>query len=175
MKARALLVGLGLCLLLGQALLQTILPPPVRPDLLLVYALVLGLRAGSSFSLVLAFLAGFAVDALSGAPPGLYALLRGTACAATRAVDGALYLRAGGPWAVYVGAYVVVDLLLLGLCLAWFAPEGAPPWSSLILRAPGVVVSTALFALPVLALFRRIESESSRDAGLGMLAGSPRP
>ena len=175
MKARALLVGLGLCLLLGQALLQTLLPQAVLPDLLLVYALALGLRAGSSYSLALAFLAGFVVDALSGAPPGLYALLRGTACAATRAVDGALYLRAGGPWAVYVAGYVVVDLLLLGLCLAWFAPEGAPSWGSLVLRAPGVAVASALFSIPIGALFRRIERESSREPGLGVLAGSPRP
>ena len=174
MKARALLVGLGLGLLLGQALLQTVVPQALLPDLLLVYALALGLRAGSSYSLTLAFLAGFAVDALSGAPPGLYALLRGTACAATRAVDGALYLRAGGPWAVYVAAYAVADLLLLGLCLAWFAPEGAPPWSGLILRAPGVAVATALLAIPILSLFRRIEGESSRDAGLDLLAGSSR-
>ena len=172
MKERALLVAVGLALLLAQAVVQGVLPAAFRPDLVLVYALALGLRAGSSFGLVLAFGAGFAVDALSGAPLGLFALLRGTACVATRLFDGALYLRAPGPWAIFVAAYAVADLALMGVCLHWFAPEAALPWADLVLRAPGTALASAIAAAPFLALFRRLDSEGGREGGLGLIASS---
>jgi rod shape-determining protein MreD len=173
-KDRALLVALGLVLLLGQALLQGILPPWIRPDLLLVFALALGLRERATFGLLLAFLAGFAVDALSGAPLGLFALLRGTACAATRALDGALYLRAPAPWAVFVAAYAAADLLLMGLCLYWFLPGSTLPWTALLLRMPGVAFTSALVAPALFVLTRRLDSERAREGGMGLLVSSPR-
>ena len=174
MRERALLVALGLAVLLGQALLQGMLPPFIRPDLLLVFALVLGLREGATFGLLLAFLAGFAVDALSGAPLGLFALLRGTACAATRALDGALYLRAAAPWAVFVAAYAAVDLLLMGLCLYWFLPGSTLPWTTLLLRMPGVAFTSALVAPVLFVLARRLDGERAREGGTGLLVSSLR-
>ena len=173
MKERALLVALGLLLLLGQALLQGILPAWIRPDLLLVFALALGLRQGATFGLLLAFLSGFAVDVLSGAPLGLFALLRGTACAATRALDGALYLRAAAPWAVFVAAYAAADLLLMGLCLYWFLPGSTLPWITLLLRMPGVALTSALVAPALFVLALRLDSERSREGRTVLLASSP--
>lgn len=153
--------GAALVLLLAQALAVSALPGAVRPDLMLVFALALGLRGGGSGPLILAFGAGFALDALSNAPLGLFALLRGTACALTRVLDRALYLRSPGPWTVYVTAYTLADAVLMGLCLHWLAPEAAVPWSTLALRAPGVVIATAITAAPLLLLLRRLDIEGS--------------
>ena len=169
MKAAAKLLGTGMVLLLAQALLIAALPPVIRPDLILIFALAMGLRASSSYGLMLAFAFGFAVDALSGAPLGLFALLRGTACAATRMLDGALYLRAPAPWAVFVAGYAVADTLAMGLCLQWFAPDAALAWGTLAARIPGVALVTAIVAAPLLGLFRRLDPEPGREGAFGFV------
>ena len=174
MKTGSWIVATGLGVLALQALVTGTVPDVLRPDLMLVFTLGLGLHTGGSFGLVLAFLCGFAVDALSGAPLGLFALLRGTACATTRALDGALYLRAGGPWAVFVIGYTLADLALMGLLLRWLAPEAALAWGDLALRAPGTALATGLVAAPLLALLRRIDVDSARDSW-GLMSPGPRP
>ena len=164
------LVGVGIALLLAQALVRMILPAFVQPDLVLVYALAMGLRGGGLQGLLLAFGAGFVADVLSGSPPGLFALLCGTACAATRLLDRALYLRAAAPWATYVGIYALVNYALCGLALKSFAPAAALPWELLAARAPGSAVLTALCAAPLLGLFRRLLVEADRDGSWPVLA-----
>ena len=131
MSALLRLVGVGIALLLAQALARLVLPAVAQPDLVLVYALALGLRGGGLQGLLLAFGAGFVEDVLSGSPPGLFALLCGTACAATRLLDRALYLRAAGPWATYVGVYALLNFALCGFALRMFAPAAALPWDLL--------------------------------------------
>jgi cell shape-determining protein MreD len=158
-------------LLLGlQQLLVSALPEAARPDLLLVLALGLGLRARPISSLLLAFGLGLAVDVLSAAPGGTYALLRGTACAATRLADQILYLRAAMPWATYVAAYQGVDLLLLGLLELLLFPEASVDWAVLLARAPGAILTTGLAALPLAAWFQRWGITSSADGTRGALA-----
>ena len=168
--ALAKLVGIGLALLLGQVLARLILPPEIRPDLILIFALAMGLRGGGIQGLFLAFGAGFVLDALSASPLGLFALLCGTACAATRLFDKALYLRAAGPWATYVGVYVLVNWLLLGSAQRLVAASSVSEWSDLLLRAPGTALATALAAAPLLSVFRRLLSESERDGAWPVLA-----
>lgn len=170
MSALAKLVGIGLALLLGQVLAGLILPIEIRPDLILIFALAMGLRGGGVQGLILAFGAGFVLDALSGSPLGLFALLCGTACAATRLFDKALYLRAAGPWAAYVGCYALTNWALLGVAQRLFAPDGASEWADLLVRAPGTAIATALAAAPLLSMFRRLLSESERDGAWPVLA-----
>ena len=170
MNALAKLVGIGLALLLGQILARQLLPQLVQPDLILIFALAMGLRGGGLQGLILAFAAGFVLDVLSVSPLGLYALLCGTACAATRLFDKALYLRAAGPWATYVGVYVVVNWVLLGAAQRLFAPEGISDWSELLMRAPGTAVATAIASAPLLSVFRRLLSESDSEAAWPVLA-----
>ncbi len=170
MSALAKLVGIGLALLLGQILARQLLPQAIQPDLILIFALAMGLRGGGLQGLILAFGAGFVLDVLSASPLGLYSLLCGTACAATRLFDKALYLRAAGPWATYVGVYVVVDWVLLGVAQRLFAPEGVSGWTELLVRAPGTAVATAVVAAPLLSVFRRLLSESESDGAWPVLA-----
>ncbi len=170
MSALAKLVGIGLALLLGQVVARMLLPAAIQPDLILVFALAMGLRGGGLQGLVLAFGAGFVLDVLSASPLGLYSLLCGTACAATRLFDKALYLRAAGPWAIYVGVYVVANWILLGVAQRLFAPDAISDWAGLVLRAPGTALATALAAAPLLSVFRRLLSETDSEAAWPVLA-----
>ena len=170
MSALLRLLGVGLALLLAQALARLALPTVIQPDLVLVYALALGLRGGGVQGLVLAFGAGFVEDVLSASPPGLFALLCGTACTTTRLLDRALYLRAAAPWGGYVAAYTLANFALFGAAQRMFAPESALPWSELLVRAPGAAVTTALCAAPLLHVFRRLLVEVDRDGNWPVLA-----
>jgi rod shape-determining protein MreD len=172
MKGVARLAGVGLALVLGQVFLSAMLPPQVRPDLLLVFALAMGLRSGGTRGLFLAFALGFVADVLSGSPLGLFALLRGTACALTRVLDRALYLRAPLPWTAYVAGYTLLDGILMGLALRVFLPESAIGWGTILGRMPGEIVLTALVAAPLLLLFLRLDVDTEPDgrrSGLGLI------
>jgi len=163
------LIGVGICLLLGQTLAQH-LPEWLRPDLVLIFALAMGLRLRGTGALILAFTFGLIFDLGSGALPGLYAFLRGTACAATRLFDRALYLRAPVPWAIYVLAYTVIDALLMCAVVGFFVPGSTLTWESILTSLPGMAIFTALLAAPLLGVFQRLDPESSPQAAWGLLA-----
>jgi rod shape-determining protein MreD len=164
-SSRFRLLGLAVLLLALQQLVAGILPDSFRPDLLLVLALALGLHSGATRSLLLAFGLGFAVDLLSGSPTGTYALLRGTACAATRLADRTLYLRSPLPWAAYSAVYQGVDLLLLGAISALLLPQASADWARLLVRAPGAMAATGLVALPLAILMQRWGLWPTSNAG----------
>jgi len=167
------LLGVGLGLLLLQALAWH-LPETLRPDLILIFALAMGLRLRGTGALILAFAFGFVVDLGSGALPGLYAFLRGTACAATRLFDRALYLRAPVPWAIYVLAYSVIDAMLMGVVVRFFVPTSTLTWEVILTRLPGMAILTAIVAAPLLGVFRRLDPEASPQAAWGLLARGSR-
>jgi rod shape-determining protein MreD len=167
---RLLAIAIGISLV--QAIALQVFPEKYfYPDLVLVFALAMGLRSEGVSGLVLAFGIGFLVDVgiTTGGQPGLYALLRGTACGLTRIFDRALYLRGGLPWALYVAGYVVLDSLLLGLVTNTWRTTGALEWADILKRTPGVALATAVFAAPLLRLFRRIDPTSGSDTGWGLL------
>ena len=165
MKPRAKLLGTALALLLAQQLSNLITPEWARPDLVLAFALALGLRERATEALVLAFVAGFAVDALSAAPLGLHALLRGTACVATRFADRALYLRAPLPWAIYACAYVVLDAALLVGLMRAFSAEAGVALAAVALYVPGAALAMALVAAPLYLWMERIGGGLDAEAG----------
>jgi rod shape-determining protein MreD len=167
------LLALGVALLAGQALVVRLLPEAFRPDLVLVFALAMGVRRNSAtLALGLAFGFGFAFDVLTGSPGGLYALLRGTACVATRALDRALYLRAPVPWGLYAAGWTLADWTLMALVLRILRPEALPTWGEALLRAPGSALATALAAALLLGVFRRIEMAEERDTSWSVLSPS---
>jgi rod shape-determining protein MreD len=174
MSALLRFVGVALALLLAQQLAVVLLPGMARPDLPLAFALAMGLRARPTEGLLLAFALGYAVDALSGAPPGLNALLAGTACAGTRLADRALYLRAVLPWTAWVVACAAASPLLVGAALASFS-DVPPPWLDLLLHAPGTAIATALCALPLQRILRQIEAGAEREAAGPLIARAGRP
>ncbi|MFQ5513823.1 MAG: rod shape-determining protein MreD [Myxococcota bacterium] len=169
------LTGLALGLLGLQALAVALLGPGPLPDPVLIFALLMGLRARGVGGLVASFALGLAVDVVSGSPLGLYAMLRGTACAATRLFDRALYVRAPLPWAIYVAAYSVLDGLLLGLALEILAPVASPVWPAHLLRLPLAALMTALLALPLLSRVGSGQAESGRESGWATLTSRAGP
>jgi rod shape-determining protein MreD len=174
MRGYPQLAALAIGLLVVQVLMHRVLPEALCPDLILIFAVAMGIRAGGAGGLVLAFGAGLLVDmGLAGAQPGLYALLRGTACALTRVADRALYLRAGGPWALYAGCYVVIDALLLGLVGRAMMQGAAIPWGDLLWRSPAIAVLTGLAAVPVLSLVQRLDADGA-DAVWGLVGSRSR-
>lgn len=163
-------LGLGLALLAAQGLIASALPGWARPDLILVFALALGVRRASpTWSLAMAFGFGFCFDALSGSDPGLYALLRGTACALTRALDRALYLRAAMPWSLYASAWGLLDWIGLALVLRLLRPDALPGAVDLLVRVPGAALATGIAAGLLYALLRRVEAAEERDASWTVL------
>ena len=167
-------LGLALMLLMAQMAVAAIFPRGARPDLILIFALAMGLRAGRTGSLISSFFLGFAVDSVSGSPLGLYALLRGTACAATRLFDRALFIRSPLLWALYAAGYSVLDGLLLGVVLNFLAPEAAVPWGTLLLRLPISAVLTGGVAAPILAVAQRWDTEDPREVPRASLASRVR-
>jgi len=164
------LVAIGLGIVLAQLIALQIFPIVLYPDLVLVFALAMGLRMQGLSGLVLAFGIGLLIDVgIAPDQPGLYALLRGTACGLTRIFDRALYLRGGLPWALYVAGYVVVDAVLLGMVTHAWPTEGTISWEDILRRTPGVALSTAMCAAPLLRLFRRLDATGGSETGWGLL------
>jgi len=167
--------ALGLALLLAQTLVASLLPPNARPDLVLIFAMAMGLRRGiETRALLLAFGLGFALDVLSGGPPGFWALLRGTACVATRLFDQALYLRAALPWAIYATGWAAADWALQGVALHTLVPQVTLPWSEIMANAPLSSLLTGICAGLLMGVFRRIDADADRDGNWGLLASSAR-
>ena len=173
MTAALRIALLGLVLFLAQAMVVEIVPSPLRPDLVLIFALAMGLRRRSALrGLMMAFGLGFAFDVLSGSPLGLYSLLRGTACAATRMLDRALYLRAPLPWGLYCGVFALIDGVLLAFVLRGVAPHVALPWSEVLLAGPAAAPLTALCAAALLSTFNRLDADSDRDPSWMILSST---
>jgi rod shape-determining protein MreD len=165
---RLFAIAIGIALV--QAIALQIFPEVLYPDLVLVFALAMGLRSQGISGLILAFGIGFLIDvSIASTQPGLYALLRGTACGLTRIFDRALYLRGGLPWALYVAGYVVLDSVLLGLVTNTWRTTGALEWADILKRTPGVALATAVFAAPLLRLFRRLDATGGSETGWGLL------
>lgn len=161
--------ALGLALLLAQSLVVSLLPAHARPDLPLIFAMAMGLRRGAETrALLLAFGIGFALDVLSGNPPGLWALLRGTACVATRIFDQALYLRAALPWGIYATGWALADWALQGLIVHAFVPKVSLPWDEVLRHAPLSALATGVCAGLLLGVLRRLDADAERDASWGL-------
>ena len=174
MKRALRITALAIGLLALHSFAAALLPTAPRPDFILVFALIMGLRARGTGGLIASFLLGFAVDVVSGSPIGLYALLRGTACVATRLFDRALYVRSSLPWAIYMGAYTLLDGILLGVLLRTLAPEAEAFWGGLL---GGLVLSAlmnAVVASPLLSLVKGWDGDGQRDGGWSALASRAR-
>jgi rod shape-determining protein MreD len=168
LKAQLKLLAVGALCVVIQSLFMTLWEWRMYPDLVLILALTLGLRGSGPLSLVAAFGFGFAIDVLSSSH-GLYALLRGSACAFTRMASGALYLRAASPWALYVLGYAVLDQFLLGAVTHALKPEVAPAWQDLLWPTPVLALVTALVAWPLYPLLEKLDSSGSYDQGWSTL------
>ena len=146
------------------------------PDLGALTAAYLGLTARRNIAPAVggSVILGYLVDLISGAPPGLIALVLGLTCVIARAVQQRIYVR-GPTMTIGFSAFValVAGILAMFVRVIYHVPSAA---FTLDLRHLAVVVvATGVFGPFVWRIFRRIDAayartHRERDAALEGLA-----
>jgi cell shape-determining protein MreD len=146
------------------------------PDLGALTAAYLGLTARRNIAPAVggSVMLGYLVDLISGAPPGLIALVLGLTCVIARAVQQRIYVR-GATMTVAFSAFValVAGILAMFVRGIYHVPSAA---ITLELRHLAVVVvATGVIGPIVWRIFRRIDAayartHRERDAALEGLA-----
>ncbi|MEO8845919.1 MAG: hypothetical protein ABI591_09065 [Kofleriaceae bacterium] len=174
--ATIVLVAYFSCVILGSV--WRLLPwiHDAVPDLGALTAAYLGLTARRNIAPAVggSVMLGYLVDLISGAPPGLIALVLGLTCVIARAVQQRIYVR-GATMTIAFSAFValvagIVAMLVRGI---YHVPSAA---IALELRNLAVVVAaTGVIGPIVWRIFRRIDAayartHRERDAALEGLA-----
>jgi cell shape-determining protein MreD len=133
------------------------------PDLGALTAAYLGLTARRNIAPAVAgsVMLGYLVDLISGAPPGLIALVLGLTCVIARAVQQRIYVR-GATMTVAFSAFValVAGILAMFVRGIYHVPSAA---IALDLRHLAVVVvATGVIGPIVWRIFRRIDAAYAR-------------
>ena len=163
--ATIVLAAYGLLLILGSVWRFLPLGPlaDAVPDLAAVTAAYLGLtaRRGIAAAVAGAVVIGYLADLLSGAPPGLAALVCGSVCILGHLVHRRILVRG---WAVTLGfsgfTGAVASLLVIAVRTLFSAPLA--PMSTELLHAFSTGVATALIGPVILRLLRRIDAAFAR-------------
>ena len=158
MKKTLAQVGLAVALAVVQAVLLRHLGGGRYPVALALPVVVwLGLQAATAEGALGAAVVGWALDALSGAPPGLHAFLAVLLFLGSRLAGAILDVRGRAAFGLACGAGTL--LMGLGAMLLWriaSPAEGAPGWR-VLWRVALEAVLTGLAALPIRALLLWIE------------------
>ena len=162
--ATLVLVAYALCVVIAAS--WRVLPAPVHdaiPDLGALTAAYLGLTArrtlapavGGSIAL------GYLIDLISGAPPGLCALVLGLTGLVARAVQQRIYVR-GTTMTIAFSGFVALVASLLGICVRALYHVPRASWSLELSHLALVVIATALAGPAVWRVFRRIDAAYAR-------------
>lgn len=164
-SATLVLICYGLMLVTG--VLWSRLPiGPLRltpPDLAALTAGYLGLtaRRGIAGAVAAAVVAGYLADLLSGAPPGLLALVSGVTCVLAFLVQRRILVRGRALTLAFAASLGLVAEILVWLFLA-FAGEPLPSLGHPILTFAMVAATTAVVGLGALRLYRRVDAAFAR-------------
>ncbi|MDB4955435.1 MAG: hypothetical protein JWO36_3004 [Myxococcales bacterium] len=164
--ATLVLVAYVACVIVGA--LWRLLPGPLHdavPDLGALTAAYLGLTARRHLAPAVggSIVLGYLVDLISGAPPGLMALVLGLTGLVARAVQQRIYVR-GATMTIAFSAFValVASVLALIVRAIYHLPHGQ--WSTELRHVALVAVATAIVGPPVWKIFRRIDAAYARTA-----------
>jgi len=146
------------------------------PDLGALTAAYLGLTARRNVapSVGASVVLGYLVDLISGAPPGLFALVLGVTCLIARAVQQRIYVRGATMTIAFSGFVALVASIVSVLVRALYHVPSAS--LALELRHMALdAVATAVIGPVVWRIFRRIDAayartHRERDAALEGLA-----
>ena len=158
------LVAYALCVVLGAC--WRVAPAAVHdaiPDLGALTAAYLGLTArrtlapavGGSIAL------GYLIDLISGAPPGLCALVLGLTGLVARAVQQRIYVR-GTTMTIAFSGFVSLVASLVALCVRALYHMPRAAWTLELAHLAQVVIATALAGPLVWRVFRRIDAAYAR-------------
>jgi cell shape-determining protein MreD len=161
--ATIVLVAYFSCVILGSAWRLIPWIHDAVPDLGALTAAYLGLTARRNIAPAVAgsVMLGYLVDLISGAPPGLIALVLGLTCVIARAVQQRIYVR-GATMTVAFSAFValVAGILAMFVRGIYHVPSAA---IALDLRHLAVViVATGVIGPIVWRIFRRIDAAYAR-------------
>jgi rod shape-determining protein MreD len=146
------------------------------PDLGALTAAYLGLTARRTVapSVGGSVVLGYLVDLISGAPPGLIALVLGLTCVIARAVQQRIYVR-GATMTIGFSAFVALVASLLAIIVRGLYHVPSAALSIELRHLALVAVATAVIGPIVWRIFRRIDAayartHRERDAALEGLA-----
>ena len=162
--ATLVLVAYFLCIVIGAV--WRLMPAPIHdaiPDLGALTAAYLGLTARRTVAPAVggSIVLGYLVDLISGAPPGLIALVLGLTSLIARAVQQRIYVR-GTAMTIAFSAFVALIAALLAqiVRVLYHVPRAA---MSIELRHVALVaIATAVVGPVVWRVFRRIDAAYAR-------------
>ena len=146
------------------------------PDLGAITAAYLGLTARRNIAPAVgaSVLLGYLVDLISGAPPGLIALVLGLTCVIARAVQQRIYVR-GTTMTIGFSAFVALVAAILAILVRGIYHVKSAGLSLELRHMAIVAVSTGVIGPIMWRMFRRIDAayartHRERDAALEGLA-----
>lgn len=158
--ARALaFAGIAVLGLLVQGACELVTPAPWPvPEwcLCVVLYLALSRRGTLPSTVILALVVGYFTDLVSGAPKGLHALTFSAVVVAAGALAQQLMVTASVQVLVVALAAALVHGWLVVFALSWVSGPGASAEGWLLPAVP-VAIATALLAVPVFRLCRRLD------------------
>lgn len=163
-EAIFLVIAGGITLVLQTTSLAFLVPAALKPDLMLIVVGWAGLRATYSVGVTFAFVAGLAVDLMSGAPFGLFALIY------CLIFFGCAYAHAVFPlddyigWAttIFVGALISALAVLLARWLGGPMGFGLPVAAWVLVKS----LSTAIAALVIFPCMDGVWAGYSKIVGV---------
>jgi cell shape-determining protein MreD len=133
------------------------------PDLAALTAGYLGLtaRRGIAGAVASAVVAGYLADLLSGAPPGLLALVAGVICVLAFLIQRRILVRGRALTLAFAASLGLAAEILVWLLLA-FAGEPQPSLAHPLLDLAMVALTTGVVGLGALRLYRRVDAAFAR-------------
>lgn len=160
--------------LLQSSLLPLILPAGLRPNLLLILILYLGLSENFSRAVIVALLLGGLQDSFSGTSLGLYVTVDLAVLLLVRLLSEHLNTESPALLLLLIAGGTLVQNLLVGFCLMVFADAG-PILTILLQSLPQQLLANLLAAVFLLILLLQIQPLFGSRSGLpGLIYQSKR-
>ena len=163
-----LLCGIAFALL-QSSFFPVLLPTGLRPDLLLILVLYLGLSENFSRALLVTLLLGGIQDSFSGTSLGLYVSVDLAVLLLVRLVSEHLNAESPALLLLLIAAGTLVQNLLVGFCLTVFAEAGAVI-PILLPALPQQLLANLVAAGLLLFLLLRLQPVLGTRSGLAGLA-----
>lgn len=162
------------CALLQSSLFPLLLPAGLRPNLLLILIIYLGLSENFNRAVLVALLLGGIQDSFSGTSLGLYVTVDLALLLLVRLLSTHLNTENPALLLLLIAGGTLVQNLLVGFCLMVFADAG-PILSILLTALPQQLLANLLAAFLLLFLLLRIQPMfGSRSGMAGLIYQSKR-
>lgn len=168
-----LLIGI-FCALLQSSLFPLLLPTGLRPNLLLILILYLGLSENFTRAVIIALLLGGIQDSFSGTSLGLYVTVDLAVLLLVRLLSVRLNTENPALLLLLIAAGTLVQNFLVGFCLMVFADAG-PILAILLPALPQQLLANLLAAVLMLFLLLRMQPLFGNRTGMpGLIYQSKR-